>query len=100
MGVADNLFYRPVVLLGMITTAIGVIFITIGVLNDYKDCIKLYDLPPLQTLNVLTALGTIFFTYGGHSAFPTIQHDMKKPSEFNKTALLSFSSKFLLYIIF
>ena len=30
--------FWPVVLLGMITTAIGVIFISIGVLMDYKDC--------------------------------------------------------------
>lgn len=77
----------------MITTAITVIFLNFGSILDYKDCSPKRQLPPLLISNVLTALGTILFTYGGHSAFPTIQHDMRKPSEFTKTAILAFSSK-------
>lgn len=78
----------------MLTTGVAVIFISFGVLNDYKDCSKTNHLPEFKFSNVLIALGTILFTYGGHSAFPTIQHDMRKPSEFNKTAILAFSSLF------
>lgn len=82
-------------MVGMISTGIGVLFISLGAILDFNSCAPAHNLPPLKISNVLTALGTILFTYGGHSAFPTIQHDMRKPSEFNKTAILSFTSKFL-----
>jgi len=41
------------------------------------------------------AVGTLLFAYGGHPAFPTIQNDMRKPEDFEKSSLLSFSSLFL-----
>jgi len=40
------------------------------------------------------AVGTLLFAYGGHPAFPTIQNDMRKPEDFEKSSLLSFSSLF------
>lgn len=37
--------------------------------------------------------GTILFTYGGASAFPTIQNDMFKKDEFSRSIIATFISK-------
>lgn len=38
--------------------------------------------------------GTILFTYGGASTFPTIQNDMYKKNEYSRTVIGSFISEF------
>ena len=38
------------------------------------------------------------FAYGGHGAFPTIQHDMKKPYNFKTSGYMAFLSLFCMYI--
>jgi len=50
-------------------------------------------------INLFVGLGTIVFAWGGHSTFPTIQHDMKRPKDFNKSILLAFSVATLFYLI-
>lgn len=35
------------------------------------------------------------FAYGGHGAFPTIQHDMRRPYHFNRSVMLAYISKCL-----
>lgn len=82
--------------MGMITTVIAIIFIIIGSIIDLKNCPNCYEMEykrPVNTEKISVAFGTILFTYGGHSVIPTIQHDMKKPSDFGKTSFLSFLSK-------
>lgn len=80
--------------MGMLTTVIAVILIIIGSSLDFKDCNSPWNSPKMKLESVGLAFGTMLFTYGGHSTIPTIQHDMKKPSDFRKTSLLSFFSNF------
>uniref|UniRef100_A0A915DZX6 Amino acid transporter transmembrane domain-containing protein n=1 Tax=Ditylenchus dipsaci TaxID=166011 RepID=A0A915DZX6_9BILA len=74
----------------MISTAIAVALIGTGALLDYSTCAPSRQMPEIKTSNALMAMGTILFTFGGHSAFPTIQHDMKRPNQFGKSAVLAF----------
>lgn len=83
----------------MLSTLIAVVLICIGSVLDYK-CASYTKMPEFQTSNVLIALGTIMFAYGGHSALPTIQHDMQKPHEFLKSSVLAFSSTLFINEIF
>ncbi|VDL71754.1 unnamed protein product [Nippostrongylus brasiliensis] len=45
------------------------------------------------------AYGTIAFAYGGHGAFPTIQHDMTKPFRFNRSVWASYVFIVIVYLI-
>ncbi|KAI1717414.1 transmembrane amino acid transporter protein domain-containing protein [Ditylenchus destructor] len=83
--------FWPVVVGGMVSTGLAVVLVGVGSMMDYADCGPVSEMPPMKASNVLVALGTILFTYGGHSAFPTIQHDMKRPSQFDKSSILAFT---------
>ena len=37
------------------------------------------------------AFGTFSFAFGGHAAFPTIQHDMRRPAMFSRSIFVSFA---------
>uniref|UniRef100_A0A914H4Z1 Amino acid transporter transmembrane domain-containing protein n=1 Tax=Globodera rostochiensis TaxID=31243 RepID=A0A914H4Z1_GLORO len=52
----------------------------------------------INPTNYFLSLGTILFAYGGHSGFPTTQHDMKKPEDFTKSSILAFIVLTLLYL--
>ncbi|XP_072165258.1 uncharacterized protein [Diadema setosum] len=58
--------------------------------------------PPNHTsptvISFLTAFGTIVFAFGGHGAFPTIQHDMRDPRRFYLSICLGYCTTFLIYI--
>uniref|UniRef100_A0A915CPS8 Amino acid transporter transmembrane domain-containing protein n=1 Tax=Ditylenchus dipsaci TaxID=166011 RepID=A0A915CPS8_9BILA len=84
---------------GMISTIIAMGFIVLGASLDYKDCAPTQKLPPFKIYNVFLSFGTILFTYGGHSAFPTIQHDMKQPADFRKSALFAITTVSILNMI-
>lgn len=77
----------------MASTGFAVIFVVLGSFMDYNSCVPVREYPPVDTLSILTGLGAMLFCYGGHSAFPTIQHDMRKPSDFKKSSCLGFLSK-------
>lgn len=81
-------------MVGWLSTAIAVIFIGIGAILDYKSCAPTHVYADLKFENVLTAMGTFSFTQSGHHAFPTIQHDMRRPSDFHKTTFSGFASWF------
>jgi len=44
------------------------------------------------------AFGTMFYSFGGAQAFPTIQHDMNNSSDFPKTVSLGFAG--LYHVLF
>lgn len=81
------------------STLLAVFFICIGSINDFEG-IKL-PMPKIEPSAILSSLGTVLFTFGGHSALPTVQHDMRNPSEFSKSSITAFISKiFFIKIIF
>nr|CAD2203815.1 unnamed protein product [Meloidogyne enterolobii] len=79
------------------TTSLAVILICIGSLLDFGECRQHHSIPEFQITNFFLAVGTLLFAYGGHPAFPTIQNDMRKPEDFEKSSLLSFSILFCMY---
>lgn len=83
------------VVVAMITTLMAIVFVMIGVGQDYSTCAPHRNMPDFKISNYLTSLGTIIFAYGGHAGFPTIHHDMKKPSEFTTSSIMSFCCKSL-----
>lgn len=44
-----------------------------------------------QHFRIIQSFGTVMFAYGGHGAFPTIQHDMKHPHKFDKAVTGAFT---------
>ncbi|CAJ0590942.1 unnamed protein product [Cylicocyclus nassatus] len=85
------------VVIAMITTSCAVVLILIGASLDYGLCSGYTGMPEYKTKNFFLALGTLLFAYGGHPAFPTIQHDMKNPSEFTKSVILAFTIMGVMY---
>ena len=55
---------------GMAATAIAVSLLIIGAFNDFSTCAPVAVAPDFRLLNLFSAIGTIVFTYGGHTAFP------------------------------
>jgi vesicular inhibitory amino acid transporter len=94
---SPNDFWWAVVL-AMCTTSLAVIFICLGSILDYDTCEKYHKMPEFNIIDYFLALGTMLFAYGGHSAFPTIQHDMKRPDEFSKSAIMAFTIVACMYV--
>lgn len=79
--------------LAMITTTCAVILLMIGSILDYPTCAPVRgENTKVVVSNYLLGLGTYLFSYGGHAAFPTILHDMKKPYHFTRSTILAFFS--------
>jgi len=56
------------------------------------------DKTEVTAKSLFTAFGTIAFSFGGATLFPTFQTDMKVPSKFPYAALLSFIGVLTMYI--
>ncbi|KHN87090.1 Lysine histidine transporter 1 [Toxocara canis] len=90
--------FWAVVVVGMVTTACAVVLILIGSALDYGTCApEMGENVKFVPTNYFLALGTLLFAYGGHAAFPTIQHDMRKPYHFTRSIFLTFGIITLLY---
>ncbi|KAI1723159.1 transmembrane amino acid transporter protein [Ditylenchus destructor] len=85
------------VVAAMFTTSLAVILIIIGSAFDFGDCVIEREYPPPLITNYFLALATFIFAFGGHSAFPTIQHDMKKPEDWTKSSILAFTMIAVMY---
>ncbi|KAI6213798.1 hypothetical protein M3Y94_00194100 [Aphelenchoides besseyi] len=86
------------VVLAMFTTTLAVTLIIVGASMDYEECRKEKHMPDFHIANYFLALGTLIFSFGGHAAFPTIQHDMRRPDEFTKSTILAFAVTGIMYI--
>lgn len=81
----------------MLSTLIAVLFIYIGTAKDFLKLpeSKLSTMVPQEFNKILRSFGIILFTFGGHSALPTVQHDMRNPNNFTKSSIWAFSSFFI-----
>ncbi|CAD5208416.1 unnamed protein product [Bursaphelenchus xylophilus] len=82
---------------GMVCTVVAIILAMIGIVKDAFLCdlgIKEVELTPLR---VAGGFGTLFFAYGGHAVFPSVQHDMKKPYLFSRSSNLAYTLVALMY---
>ncbi|CAD5217338.1 unnamed protein product [Bursaphelenchus xylophilus] len=82
---------------GMFSTAIAVALIIVGASSDYATCNPQRHEPTFNIFNLFVAFGTVVFTFGGHSTFPTIQHDMTRPSQFTKSSITAFITICIFY---
>uniref|UniRef100_A0A1I7VR81 Aa_trans domain-containing protein n=1 Tax=Loa loa TaxID=7209 RepID=A0A1I7VR81_LOALO len=86
------------IILAMITTALALIMVMIGAVMDYSTCAPERAINKnIVPSNYFLALGTILFSYGGHAAFPTILHDMRKPYHFTRSSVMAFVIVYMLY---
>ncbi|KAH7666459.1 Protein Y32F6A.4, partial [Aphelenchoides avenae] len=70
---SQDALVQQAVVLAMVAAALSVILMCTGAIYDYQACSSQMQWAPLKVDNVLVALGTIFFSYGGHGSFPTVQ---------------------------
>lgn len=77
----------------MTFTSVAIVLILVGSSIDYETCHPVATYNPIKFQRFFLAFGAIMFSYGGHSAFPTIAHDMKVPSQFDRSVYLAYGSK-------
>ncbi|KAL6731762.1 hypothetical protein Aduo_002594 [Ancylostoma duodenale] len=83
-------------IVAVISSIFAAVFIVVGAIHDAPTCTQVATYPEFSLKNLFLAYGTIAFAFGGHGAFPTIQHDMVKPSQFNRSVWASYI--FILFV--
>ncbi|PAV72027.1 hypothetical protein WR25_22459 [Diploscapter pachys] len=80
------------------SSSLAAILLLIGAIHDAPVCSQ--DVPhrDYNFHEACMAYGTLLFAYGGHSIFPTIQMDMKKPVHFAKSIIVGFTIVTIYYI--
>ncbi|GMT29426.1 hypothetical protein PFISCL1PPCAC_20723 [Pristionchus fissidentatus] len=81
-----------------VSTSIAVILMIVGTIHDWGACQPEVDFPPLVFNKFFLAYGTIMFAYGGHSVFPSFQHDMQKPQDFAKSVISGYAVILTMYL--
>lgn len=79
-----------------VSSTIAAGLIVFGASWDMTSCVPYRQMPSLEAKQFTLAYGTIVFAFGGHGAFPTIQHDMAMPHQFNKSVISSYIRKILI----
>ncbi|GMT35692.1 hypothetical protein PFISCL1PPCAC_26989 [Pristionchus fissidentatus] len=90
-------FWIPI-MVAMCTTTAACILLIYGAWKDSFHCMPVNKLHDFDMAKVLQSFGTIMFAYGGHGAFPTIQHDMIEPHKFEKAVTGAFTGIACLYL--
>uniref|UniRef100_A0AAF5PZH9 Amino acid transporter transmembrane domain-containing protein n=1 Tax=Wuchereria bancrofti TaxID=6293 RepID=A0AAF5PZH9_WUCBA len=78
------------VVLAMLTTLFSVFLILIGSWLDYGKCGTDRKKLIIRLNDIVASFGTYMFGFGGHIVFPSVQHDMKYPKHFIRSAILAF----------
>ncbi len=92
--VVSSVCCRPAAVGATLATASAVILIFANLMTEVSDASSAPRNAPTFTSFSL-AFSTMLFAYGGTSAFPTIQADMKKPQKFPKAVLIAYIGKYI-----
>lgn len=85
---------RPAAVAAASATALGAVIIFAAMMTNLTEKnVAEHDKPTFISLSL--AFGTIVFSFGGISAFPTIQNDMQYPHKFPSSVMLGYFGRFL-----
>ncbi|KAI2808459.1 hypothetical protein BLOT_006403 [Blomia tropicalis] len=90
--------FWPVAYMAMLSTVIGSILLIIDLILEItkNGWAKDFHIESVETVS--SAFGTILFAYGGASAFPNFQNDMKQKKKFPTAVIFGFLGLISLYI--
>ena len=86
--------YRPAAVFATLTIALACAVILIGMALEFPPSSVVTTSWAAVPAHFLQGFGAILFSFGGASAFPTIQHDMKSPSRFPHATIMTFAGLF------
>lgn len=89
--------FWPIAVGAAVTTGIACFMIIVRSMLEAGPTVPV-EYPPPTFSSFFLAFGTILFSYGGASTFPTIQNDMKDRAMFSKSVSIAFVALALLYI--
>ena len=93
------LVFRPVAVAATSATVVGAVLIFAAMMTDLSEKQTAeYDQPTFLSLSL--AFGTIAFSFGGMSTFPTTQNDMQYPQKFPRSVALAYLGKFHFILTF
>ncbi len=85
-------------LLASLSTSAACILIIIKSAIDFPADLSKVPQSKMTVESVFTAFGTIAFSFGGATLFPSFQSDMKEPKKFPRAAILGFLVVLLMYL--
>ncbi|CAP25750.2 Protein CBG05208 [Caenorhabditis briggsae] len=77
----------------------AVVLIVIGVIQDAPVCSKDVPHEPASVFKAFMSYGSMVFAYAAHPSFPTCQHDMKHPSQFSYSLMLTWGIISVYYMV-
>ncbi|VDK84557.1 unnamed protein product, partial [Cylicostephanus goldi] len=74
-----------------LSSSIAICLLYVGYFHDGPVCLKESEQRQFDWQYFFMAYGTMVFAFGGHCAFPTLQHDMKKPRLFGRSVWVAYT---------
>ncbi|XP_054155610.1 uncharacterized protein LOC128954069 [Oppia nitens] len=90
--------FWPAAYTAMLSTILGSILLLADIGLQAKDRVSSANYPMPTFVSFFKAFGNILFAFGGASAFPNFQNDMKEKDKFPKAVIYGFIGLLLLYI--
>lgn len=81
-----------------LATAVACVMICVCIALDMPEDLKSVEQPTVHFESFFSAFGTILFSFGGASTFPTIQTDMKRSSRFPVSVVLAYIAVIGMYL--